>query len=146
MAQLIYILVFGTALFQTNDTFDADGYYFPTEPINVGETEVAWFGLQYTSTKNPEASLQFKTLGNETGRTYQTEEVVVTVDTVYFQFTATPIGTIRFQGRVVDRRGSYWNQGDITPHTVVLVGIVSINEGSPSTYSQRHEFTYSGGD
>ena len=133
-------------------TFDPNGYYFPDTSPRIGNFEIQSFGLHDFASppenaNRPGASVQVKKVTASQPMTYFTNSATATVDTVFFECTVKGLGTVRFDGVFLDKKGSFWNREDIDPNTtIVLVGRLKVIQGRHEVYSKLRKFTYFGGD
>ncbi len=99
--------------------FDATGYYFPTEPIIVGDYEVAFLHIDSTS-----SVILLRDSANSAP--VACRDAVVSPDTLHLKCDDPALGAVTFDGSFVEKRGSF-DAPDIDPGiTLVLSATTTV--------------------
>jgi hypothetical protein len=145
-----------SALQRDTTFFDVEGYYFPSEALDLAgyhfdsfsfENLDFRFGLGPDSAVYSPHALLVLTRTEQDTAGYEADSVVLSPDSLHLVFRNTPIGEIRVAGSFLDKRGRFASDPDIDPgKTPVLQARVSVISRGRAIDSRRVVFTYWEGD
>ena len=114
--------------------FEATGYYFPTEPILVGDYEVAFLHIDSSS-----SVILLRDSTNSASVTCR--DAVVSPDTLHLKCDDPALGAVTFDGSFIEKRGSF-DAPDIDPGiTLVLAATTTVQLGGGTKSRGRRYFT-----
>jgi hypothetical protein len=142
------------------NVFDPNGYYLPVPDVAMSGYRIEWLelttleyyyegALHYDKPRAvpPVARLALARLADGKKSVHRCSAPSISPDAVAVRCPATPIGAVSVRGAFLDRRGQFWNRGDIPiEKTVVMVATVTAAQGDKAERSQRVSFTYTQGD
>jgi len=140
--------------------FDPDGYYLPASDSAMSGYRIEWLelttleyyydgALHYDKPRPvpPAARLALARLADGKKSIHGCPAPSVSRDALAIRCPVTPIGAVSIRGAFVDKRGQFWNRGDIpVEKPVVMVATVTAGRADKAQLSQRVSFTYTQGD
>jgi hypothetical protein len=119
--------------------FDARGFYFPTQPLNIKGRRLEWLELSrfHASIKLSSTSGDSEAVYIDCGR------AIISPDTLEVTCTGDAIGSLTMTGAFLDKKGDFRNRPEISENgTVVLETTVTYRGlGGPQSTLVRYQYS-----